>query len=140
MMITKEDHIRLAALRSAIRQFLRFSEVQARGAGITPQQHQMLLTIRGMPDRDWATVGELADHLQINHNAAVGLAQRAEAVGLVERTAHPEDRRVVCVAVTPKGEAILSALSADHKRELERLAPALTALLSQITEESINRR
>lgn len=126
MTISKQEFVQLARFRSALRRFLRFSEERARAAGITPQQHQMLLAIKGTAERDWATPGEIAEALQINHNAAVGLVKRAEAAGLVRRSPHPEDRRRVCVALTEKGEAVLTALTAEHKRELERIAPALT--------------
>ncbi len=130
--INKADLVQLAQFRTAIRHFLRFSELRARAAGITPQQHQMLLAVKGTPDRDWATPGEIAESLQIRHNAAVGLVKRAEAAGLVLRTAHPADRRCVSVTLTERGNAILGELSAEHKRELERIAPALAGVLGPI--------
>lgn len=133
MTVTKEDLVQLARFRAALRRFVRFSEVRARAAGITPQQHQLLLAVMGAaPGRNWVTVTEVAAALQINHNAAVGLAQRAEAAGLVVRSAHPEDRRIICIAVTEQGEAVLTRLSAEHKRELERLGPLLTDLLGRL--------
>ncbi|HEY3365217.1 MAG TPA: MarR family transcriptional regulator [Symbiobacteriaceae bacterium] len=107
-----------------------FSESRARAAGLTPHRHQMLLAIRGTPGRDWATPGEIAEALQINHNAAVGLVNRAESAGLVARSAHPVDRRRVCASLTPLGEEILEALSVDHRREPARIAPALAELLA----------
>jgi hypothetical protein len=42
----------MAELRYQIRLFLRFSENAARQAGIEPQQHQLLLAIKGSPRRD----------------------------------------------------------------------------------------
>lgn len=129
MGISKQEFEKLAQFRGAIRAFLRFSESRARAAGITPQQHQMLLAIKGTPDRDWATAGEIAEALQINHNAAVGLVNRAEAAGLVVRLTHPDDRRKACVLLTARGEALLADLSAEHRRELERIAPVLGGLL-----------
>lgn len=135
MAISKQDLIKLSQFRSAIRSFLRFSESKAREAGLTPQQHQVLLAIKGMPDRDWATPGEIAAALQVNHNAAVGLVTRAEMARLVTRAPHPEDRRRVCVALTEQGEALLSELAAEHKRELERMAPVLECLLAMLRED-----
>ncbi len=136
MSISKAELVRLAQFRATIRRFLRFSESRARAAGLTPQQHQMLLVIKGTPERDWATPGEIAGNLQINHNAAVGLVNRAEATGLVVRTPHPHDRRRVCVTLTVRGEAVLLALAAEHKQELQRLAPALAGLLVAIGSET----
>lgn len=132
MAISKQELVKLAQFRAAIRGFLRFSESRARAAGITPQQHQMLLAIKGMRDRDWATPGELAEALQVNHNAAVGLVTRAEAAGLVARAPHPKDGRRVCVTLTDHGEAVLGALSEEHKQELDRMAPVLSGLISML--------
>jgi DNA-binding MarR family transcriptional regulator len=132
MAIEKEAYVQLARFRAAIRSFLHFSEVRARAAGLTPQQHQMLLAIKGQPERDWATPGEIALFLQVGHNAAVGLVTRAEAAGLVRRGDHPIDGRKVAVSLTPLGEGLLEELSADHRRELERLAPTLGSLLMML--------
>jgi hypothetical protein len=43
------DFIAMAELRYQIRRFLRFSENAARQAGIEPQQHQLLLAVKGLP-------------------------------------------------------------------------------------------
>jgi hypothetical protein len=45
--ISKSQYESLATFRYALRQFLRFSEDAAKRAGITPQQHQALLAIKG---------------------------------------------------------------------------------------------
>ena len=57
--LDKAQYEALAAFRYALRKFLRFSESAAQAAGITPQQHQALLAIKGFPGRDQVTVGEL---------------------------------------------------------------------------------
>lgn len=134
MAIEKRDFIQLAQFRAAIRVFLRFSEERAREAGLMPQQHQLMLVIKGMPDRDWATAGEIAESLQVHHNAAVGLITRAEAAGMVTRNEDPDDRRRVRVSLTPHGEALLHQLSEQHKRELEHMAPVLQELLAMLQE------
>ena len=119
--ISKKDYEALSDFRYALRQFLRFSEDKARSAGITPQQHQLLLTIKGVRGRDWATVTEVAERLQTRHHTAVGLCMRAEQIGLIKRRVHPEDRRQVCLSVTDHGEKILAQLTQEHRRELERM-------------------
>ncbi|MGH9526111.1 MAG: MarR family transcriptional regulator, partial [Terriglobales bacterium] len=73
MRITRAQIENLAEFRYALRQFLRFSERAARRAGLTPQQHQLLLAIKGMPGRDWAVVTELAERLQMSHHGTVAL-------------------------------------------------------------------
>lgn len=130
MALSKQEYVKLAQFRAQVRSFLHFSETRARAAGLTPQQHQMLLAIKGTPDREWATPGEIAAALQVGHNAAVGLVTRAETAELVSRSPHPEDGRSVCVSLTPRGEDLLHALTLEHRRELARMAPALEGLLS----------
>ena len=46
-LLTDADFQALAAFRAGLRRFLRFSEDAAREAGLTPQQHQLLVSIRG---------------------------------------------------------------------------------------------
>jgi DNA-binding MarR family transcriptional regulator len=123
--ISKADYESLHAFRYAIRRFLRFSEEGARAAGLTPQQHQLLLAVKGQHGRDWATITELAESLQIRHHAAVGLVDRCERASLVARSPDLRDRRQVRVSLTEKGERILAGLSARNLRELHALRLAL---------------
>jgi DNA-binding MarR family transcriptional regulator len=131
MEITKAEYERLARFRRALRRFLRFSELEARKEDLTPQHHQMLLAIKGMPERDWATIGELADALQLHHNAIVQLVDRAAALDLVERVSDQQDRRVVKVYLTANGAAKLGKLTTLHRDELRRLREDLAAILKQ---------
>jgi len=118
---------RLAQFRYHLRQFLRFSEKAARAAGITPQQHQLLLGVAGYTGRGWAHIGELAEFLQERHNAVVGLADRAAKRGLVRKEPGERDRRFVCVHLTARGAALLARLSQLHQEEAGRLMSRLLA-------------
>lgn len=129
---TKAEYEILAALRYALRQFLRFSEEAARTAGLTPQQHQALLAIKGFPGRDRVTIGELAERLQIRHHSAVGLTDRLVSQRLAMRTPGEGDRRRVYVSLTTRGEAVLERLSAAHKEQLRRVAPEIGTLLDRL--------
>ncbi|MGH9355149.1 MAG: MarR family winged helix-turn-helix transcriptional regulator [Terriglobia bacterium] len=111
----------LARFRYELRKFLYFSEKSARSAGITPQQHQLLLGVEGFTGRRWATISELAEFLQERHNAVVGRVDRACKRGLVSKRSVARDRRLVRVEVTPDGRQILRRLSDLHQRELSRL-------------------
>jgi DNA-binding MarR family transcriptional regulator len=117
----------LARFRYHLRQFLRFSEQAARAEGITPQQHQLLLGIAGYTDREWATIGELAEFLQERHNAVVGLVERAAKRGLVRKVQGELDRRFVRVHLTNGGEAVLARLSQLHLDEAGRLTARMQA-------------
>jgi DNA-binding MarR family transcriptional regulator len=126
------DYELLAAFRHELREFLHFSEQAARAAGLHPQQHQALLVIRGFPQRDFVTVGELALKLKIKPHSAVGLVARMETEGLVTKAADPEDRRRVLIRTTSRGELALKHLSATHKAELARVGPALKEILTHL--------
>jgi DNA-binding MarR family transcriptional regulator len=130
--ITKAHYEMLAGFRYALRQFLRFSEEAAQAAGITPQQHQAMLAIKGFPGRDVVTIGELAERLQIKHHSAVGLADRLVAEKYARRVPHPEDRRQVQLALTARGEAVLEKLSAAHQEQLRRMGPQINELLESL--------
>lgn len=118
----------VALFRYELRRFLRFSERAARGCGVTPQQHQMLLGVAGFTGRGWATISELAEFLQERHNAVVSLVGRAARLGLVEKERSVGDRRVVRVYMVPKGARLLQKLTQLHQRELGRFRLGLTNL------------
>jgi DNA-binding MarR family transcriptional regulator len=128
------NYVALAEFRYHIRKFIRFSERAARAAGVEPQQHQLLLAVKGMPDGVSPTIGEIASRLQVVHHSAVELVDRLEDQGLVQRRRNSEDRRQVFLSLTPKGERILRDLSVHHRRELAASGPelsnALRALIS----------
>ena len=123
--LTKQDFEALARFRFGIRRYLRFSEETVRSHGVTPQQYQLMLALKGFPGRDWAVVRELADRLQLRHHSVVELINRAQAQGLVERAADPDDARAVRVLLTEHGEQLLSQLSALHRDELRRMDAVL---------------
>ena len=124
------EYRRLLQFRTALRRFLHWSEQQAERAGLTAAQHQLLLAIRGHDDARGPTMGEVAGYLLLRHHSAVGLVDRAEEAGLVERLEDGKDRRVVRLRLTPRGEETLRLLSAAHLEELERLAPNMKILLT----------
>jgi DNA-binding MarR family transcriptional regulator len=121
LLLSKEVYEYLAEFRYQLRKFLKFSDSAARKLGITPQQHQLMLAIKGFPGRDYVTARELAERLQITHHACVGLIDRCEALGLVTRRQNPEDGRSVLVEVTPHGIQILEKLSEIHLEEIKRI-------------------
>jgi DNA-binding MarR family transcriptional regulator len=124
--LTKADFEALARFRFGIRRYLRFSEQAVRGHGLTPQQYQLLLALKGFPGREWATMTELADRLQLRHHSVVELVNRAQAQDLVTRASDPTDARLVRVVLTRHGDRALARLSALHRDELRRLGTTLT--------------
>ena len=122
----------LAEFRYQIRRFLRFSEDQARASGIEPQQHQLLLVIKGLPDGAKPTIGELASRMLIRHHSAVELVDRLIDHGAVKRVSAETDHREVLVRLTKKGEALLHGLSVAHHEELRAKGPELMKTLNGV--------
>jgi DNA-binding MarR family transcriptional regulator len=124
----------LADFRYAIRRYLNFSERNARAAGLEPQQYQALLAVKGVPPTQKATVGVLAERLQIQHHSAVELMDRLEKRGLIRRARSRVDRRQVLIQLTPTGERKLKRVSLPHRDELRsagrRLLRALETFIS----------
>lgn len=134
--------VQLANFRYAVRRFLRFSEEAAAEVGLTPQQHQALLAIEGFPSRNYVTITELAERLQLRHHSVIGLANRLGKLGLLLREGDATDKRLVILRLSPAGKAILARLSAIHKRHLQTVGPEFEHLLSSlgVNDESQKRR
>lgn len=130
--ISGEDYATLAAFRHTLRRFLAFSEDAARASGLTAQQHQAILALKGHRAGAPLTIGDLADHLLIKHHSAVELVDRLVQAELVTRASAEDDRRRVVVTLTAKAEAILEALSATHLEELKRSRALLAQLLDRL--------
>jgi DNA-binding MarR family transcriptional regulator len=123
---------RLAEFRHRIRKFLHDSEEAARAEGIEPQQHQLLLVLKGLPKNTRPTLSNLADRLCLRHHSTVELVDRLAQRGAVRRRRASEDHREVLVELTPSGEALLHRLSGLHWKELRILGPALSESLAAV--------
>ena len=130
-MLKDEDFRTLAAVRAAIRGFAHFTEKVVQGAGLTPQQHQVLVSLCAAEGGE-LSIGELANMLMLRHHSVSGLADRLEALGLVDRARGKEDRRIVVLRLTDKARALMGSLSHIHREELRRIRPLLISLLSQL--------
>ena len=119
----------MAELRYQIRRFLRFSENAAREAGIEPQQHQLLLAVRGLPDGLKPTIGVLAERMQLQHHSTVELIDRLVERGFLSRLRALDDRRQVFVKLTHDGEEFLDKLSLHHLQELRSAGPKFVKIL-----------
>ena len=136
--LTKQYYERIADLRRTLREFARNTELEAERIGLTPQQYQLLLAIKGFPLRDWASVGELAERLQIRHNAIVGLVRRAEQRGLVERMPYRSgDRRKAYIRLTSDGDVALAQLAGALRAEREKVLLAVDLLSDAPAREAV---
>jgi DNA-binding MarR family transcriptional regulator len=128
----QSDYRVLAEFRYEIRRFMNFSEAAARKAGIEPHQHQALLVLKGLPAFQIATVGVLAERLQIRHHSAVELANRLESKGLIRRSRGQADRREILLGLTRRGEKLLQELTVSHRTELRMVGPKLVGSLESV--------
>jgi DNA-binding MarR family transcriptional regulator len=133
---TQPNFKAMAELRYQIRRFLRFSENAARQAGIEPQQHQLLLAVRGLPDVLKPTIGVLAERMQLQHHSTVELIDRLVERGFLFRLRSTDDKRQVLVKLTHDGEEFLKRLSLHHLQELQSAGPTFVKVLQSLIEES----
>ena len=124
------NYAALAEFRYALRKFLAFSESAAKQVGLTSQQHQALLALKGFAQDGTLSVGDLAERLLIRHHSAVELVDRLAKLDLVERSADPADGRRALIRMTETGETRLRELSSIHVQELRSIGPALAAMLA----------
>jgi DNA-binding MarR family transcriptional regulator len=136
--ISLADYRALAEFRYQIRRFLRFSEDAAYEAGIEPQQHQLLLAIKGLPEGRKATVGEIAERLQLRHHSTVELIDRLEKREFVERHRNEEDQRQVIVSLTPQGEEMLATVLRHTLAELRSSGPTFVQALGGLLDRANN--
>lgn len=133
--LPQADYELLAEFRYLLRHFLVFSEAAAEEAGLTAQQHQALLAIKGHRGAQPLTTGALAERLAIRPHSTVGLIDRLAAKGLIRRRPASTDRRQVLIELTPTAETLLRGLTVAHRDEIRRLAPLLRGLLSELDTE-----
>jgi len=126
----QHDFEMLLDFRVALRGFQRWSEDQARAAGLTHVQHQLLVAIKGHRGGEPPAIGDLAGYLLLRPHSAVELVDRAAAAGLVRRAPDNTDGRVVRVELTGEGDRILRQLTRAHLQRLHDLAGLLDDLVS----------
>ena len=134
--VRQADYFALASFRYALRSFLAFSQQRAKESGLTPQQHQSLLAIKGFSGEKGLSVTDLATYMLLKHHSAVELVDRLERADLVVRVPDKDDRRFIRLELTPKAEGKLVALSARHLIEIGRNAPHLIEVLGHLSAEN----
>jgi DNA-binding MarR family transcriptional regulator len=138
--LTDSEYLALSEFRYQLRKYLRFMEGHARAAGLQPQQYQLLLAIKGLPDGKLPTISILAERMQLNHNTMVELAERCEKRGLILRNRSDSDRRQVTLAITREGELVLRQQASVSRKELRSIGPVLSDSLQRLIEGNRRRR
>ncbi|GAA0584856.1 MarR family transcriptional regulator [Streptomyces crystallinus] len=95
--------------------------------GLDPASFDVLATLRRSPPPHLLTPAELMRSAMVTSGAVSQRLDRLEERGLVTRSPSPTDGRVVQVALTPEGHALIDRALPDHLATEERLLTALGA-------------
>jgi len=133
--LLEAEYAALAEFRYRLRQFLRHMEEEVRVTGVNPQQYQVVLAVKGLPEDEVPTISCLAERMQLNHNSMVELVDRCEQNGLLRRTRSAADRRQVTLAISAEGEALLRRLGAAARQELKNIGPVLVESVLRLTQD-----
>src|SRR5436305_5286983 len=124
-----DDVATVAEFRSALRKFLRRSELVADSCGLTPQRYLLLLMIKGSPDGSGrSTVTELSDRLQLAQSTVTELVARSVDAGLIAREGSTSDGRVTYLQLTAEGERRLACSFSGLQAERDALYEAIGSL------------
>ena len=115
----------LQSLRRIIRAIEIHSHQLANSHGITGPQLSCLLAIR---DQGKLTAARLAKIVYLSPSTLVGILDRLEEKGLVNRSRSARDRRQVLIEVTPAGEALAAVAPSLLQDTLRNALVALPEL------------
>ena len=72
------------------------------------------------------TMSRLAEMLDVSVASATGIVDRMEKKGVIERRRSDEDRRVVQVYVTEKGEQVFTQMQAERQANMLKMISKIT--------------
>jgi DNA-binding MarR family transcriptional regulator len=130
--LTLDDFRKQAEFRHHLRRFLRSSELHAREFGLEPNQYQLLLAIKGLPQDVEPNISTLAERLQIEQHSAVELVDRSVKKGVVERFREGSDKRKVFLRLTDSGEKMVAEIAVRNRQELLNSLPAFMEFLNTL--------
>ena len=96
--------------------------------GLDPPAFDVLATLRRSGAPHALTPGSLMRTAMVTSGAITQRLDRLEARGLVTRGPHPDDGRVVVVALTPAGLTLVDEVLPAHLQTEEHLLAALSPL------------
>jgi DNA-binding MarR family transcriptional regulator len=133
--LTGPEYLALGEFRYQLRRFMRHMEEETRKLGANPQQYQLVLAVKGLPQDIVPTISRMAERMQLNHNSMVELVDRCEEHNLLRRTRLGADRRRVTLSIAPAGETLLGKLGVAARQELSEMGPALMDAILRLTNE-----
>lgn len=136
------DNPLTAEVNASLRKLMQLVQTRSKKirkeTGITGPQ---LLAMKTLADSPSISISELARRIYLHPATVVGIVDRLEAQGLVERTPSKKDRRQVNVKLTRGGkaafrktpgasrDAVLAGLEALPEKKLKRLAASLAKIV-----------
>lgn len=76
--------------------------------------------------RENCIIREIADNLRVAVSTVTGLVDKLEAKGLVSRVRSDKDRRIINIALTPRGEEIHKFLIAEFEKLCRSMLVGMT--------------
>lgn len=128
--LSEIEYEALANLRYRIRKFRQFSAKAADKLGLTGQQHQALLAIKGLGIGGRMTLSNLADKLFLTPADAAELAASLQHAGHV--SIDLRQKRRPAVMLTEQAEELLRRLTSAHLYEIREMAPELMQALRML--------
>lgn len=130
--LSEIEYEALANLRYKIRKFRQFSGKAAEKLGLTRQQHQALLAIKGLGIGGRMTLSDLASKLFLASTEAAELVASLQEAGLVAIDAR--QKRRPAVMLTEQAEELLHRLTSAHLYEIREMAPELMQALRMLAD------
>jgi DNA-binding MarR family transcriptional regulator len=106
-------------MHRSMRDFKRFME----STNLSFQQVNILMRLLHAKS---TSVSEVGEQLGVTNAAASQAVDRLVGLGLIERSEDPEDRRAKCLALTPKGRALVEQGIEARSKWVEGVTTALT--------------
>ena len=130
--ISRAEYQTLAEFRYQLAGFLRRRRNAAQGAGIEPQQYELMLAVKGLASDKKPTIKQIAEQLRLQHHSAVELTTRLVNRGLIRRDRSKEDRRSVLLSLTKAGQRALDQVVHYSLEQLRDEAPGLLKTLARL--------
>lgn len=111
-------------VRGVARDLRRHAIRAAEPHGLHPHQLRALRTIAEL---DSPRPSDVAERLRIAPRSATEVVDALVERGLVERRAHPHDRRATILPLTDEGRRVMAAISGERDRAAEAYFAVLTA-------------
>jgi DNA-binding MarR family transcriptional regulator len=115
----------LATFHNRLEHLVDATEQCTREAGLRRTKFRLLMAIKRQPTDAPATIGTLAESMNMDRGAIVELLDELIRQGFVLREKDPNDRRRILISLTPTGEEWLAPLVDAALRELASTGPEL---------------